>query len=184
MPPIKFRLNAIGNTPLIRLNAASEATGFASQSLAGPNFSSRSIVKDRAALESIPRPEEKRFCCAAARLSKETAGNTGNRAGAVACALASKTVHVSPSPEQKRRMRCALLGAGWSRCPCSTLLPKSNNLRAAFRPLAEQIAKTDSQMAPIWQTSFIMSRNRRAHVKTTRNRKSGRDTDGKGDGFI
>jgi threonine dehydratase len=71
MPAIKSVLDAIGDTPLIRLRAASEATGctiLGKAEFLNPGQS----VKDRAALEIIRDAEAKRPAASpAARSSRE-----------------------------------------------------------------------------------------------------------------
>jgi len=181
MPAINSVLDAIGNTPLIRLNAASEATGctiLGKAEFLNPGQS----VKDRAALEIIRDAEEKGLLRPGGTIVEGTAGNTGIGLALVACALGYKTVIVIPETQsQEKKDALRLLGAELVEVPAAPYRNPNNYVRLSGR-LAEQIAKTDPNGA-IWANQFDNVANRRAHVKTTAP-EIWRDTDGKVDGFI
>ena len=84
-------LQSIGNTPLIKLKAASEITGcniYGKAEYLNPGGS----VKDRAALALIKDAEEKKLISKGGMIVEGTAGNT--------CLL-----YTSPSPRDKRQSR-------------------------------------------------------------------------------
>jgi cysteine synthase A len=87
--PSKSVLDAIGNTPLIRLKAASEATGctiLGKAEFLNPGQS----VKDRAALEIIRDAERKGLLRPGGTIVEGTAGNTGIGLSMVARASATR----------------------------------------------------------------------------------------------
>ena len=181
MPAINSVLDAIGNTPLIRLKAASEATGctiLGKAEFLNPGQS----VKDRAALEIIRDAEAKGLLRPGGTIVEGTAGNTGIGLALVACALGYKTVIVIPETQsQEKKDALRLLGAELVEVPAAPYRNPNNYVRLSGR-LAEQIAKSDPKGA-IWANQFDNVANRRAHVKTTAP-EIWRDTDGKVDGFI
>src|SRR6185369_1392691 len=102
-------IEAIGNTPLIRLKAASEATGceiLGKAEFLNPGQS----VKDRAALGIIRDAELSGKLKPGGRIVEGTAGNTGIGLAMVASALGYKTTIVIPrtqSQEKKDAIRLA-----------------------------------------------------------------------------
>ncbi|WP_299862940.1 cysteine synthase A [uncultured Hoeflea sp.] len=174
-------IDAIGNTPLIHLRAASEATGctiLGKAEFLNPGQS----VKDRAALEIIRDAESKGLLKPGGTIVEGTAGNTGIGLSMVARALGYKTVIVIPetqSEEKKDALR--LLGAELVQVPAAPYRNPNNYVRLSGR-LAEQLASSDPNGA-IWANQFDNTANRHAHVKTTAP-EIWRDTEGKVDGFI
>jgi cysteine synthase A len=181
MPAIKSVLDAIGDTPLIRLRAASEATGctiLGKAEFLNPGQS----VKDRAALEIIRDAERKGLLRPGGTIVEGTAGNTGIGLAMVARALGYKTVIVIPETQsQEKKDALRLLGAELVEVPAAPYRNPDNYVRLSGR-LAEQIAASDPNGA-IWANQFDNVANRQAHVKTTAP-EIWRDTDGKVDGFI
>ncbi|KJS11967.1 MAG: cysteine synthase [Hoeflea sp. BRH_c9] len=181
MPELDSVLDAIGNTPLIRLKAASEATGctiLGKAEFLNPGQS----VKDRAALEIIRDAESKGLLRPGGTIVEGTAGNTGIGLAMVACALGYKTVIVIPETQsQEKKDALRLLGAELVEVPAVPYRNPNNYVRLSGR-LAEQIAKSDPNGA-IWANQFDNVANRQAHVKTTA-LEIWRDTGGKVDGFI
>ncbi|VVT12379.1 cysteine synthase A [Hoeflea sp. EC-HK425] len=181
MPAINSVLDAIGNTPLIRLKAASEATGctiLGKAEFLNPGQS----VKDRAALEIIRDAERKGLLRPGGTIVEGTAGNTGIGLALVACALGYRTVIVIPETQsQEKKDALRLLGAELVEVPAAPYRNPNNYVRLSGR-LAEQIAASDPNGA-IWANQFDNVANRQAHVKTTAP-EIWRDTDGKVDGFI
>ncbi|MCY0147106.1 cysteine synthase A [Hoeflea sp. G2-23] len=181
MPPLDSVLDAIGNTPLIRLKAASEATGctiLGKAEFLNPGQS----VKDRAALEIIRDAESKGLLRPGGTIVEGTAGNTGIGLALVARALGYNTVIVIPETQsQEKKDALRLLGAELVEVPAAPYRNPNNYVRLSGR-LAEQIAKSDPNGA-IWANQFDNVANRQAHVKTTAP-EIWNDTAGKVDGFI
>ena len=181
MPAINSVLDAIGNTPIIRLKAASEATGctiLGKAEFLNPGQS----VKDRAALEIIRDAESRGVLRPGGTIVEGTAGNTGIGLAMVARALGYKTVIVIPETQsQEKKDALRLLGAELVEVPAAPYRNPNNYVRLSGR-LAEQIAKSDPNGA-IWANQFDNVANRQAHVKTTAP-EIWRDTGGKVDGFI
>src|SRR5258707_10158728 len=96
-------LDTIGNTPLIRLNRASELTGceiLGKAEFMNPGQS----VKDRAALWMVRDAEARGLLKPGGRIVEGTAGNNGIRLAMVAKALAYHRTILIPrtqSPEKK-----------------------------------------------------------------------------------
>jgi cysteine synthase A len=174
-------LDAIGNTPLIKLKAASKATGctiLGKAEFLNPGQS----VKDRAALEIIRDAEAKGLLKPGGTIVEGTAGNTGIGLSMVARALGYNTVIVIPETQsQEKKDALRLLGAELVEVPAAPYRNPNNYVRLSGR-LAEQIAKSNPNGA-IWANQFDNVANRQAHVKTTAP-EIWRDTGGKVDGFI
>jgi len=181
MPILPSVLDAIGNTPLIRLKGASEATGctiLGKAEFLNPGQS----VKDRAALSIIRHAEKSGQLRPGGVIVEGTAGNTGIGLALVAQALGYRTVIVIPetqSEEKKDALR--LLGAELIEVPAVPYKNPNNYVKLSGR-LAAQLAKTELNGA-IWANQFDNVANRDAHVETTAP-EIWRDTDGKVDGFI
>lgn len=181
MPVLPSVLDAIGNTPLIRLKGASEATGctiLGKAEFLNPGQS----VKDRAALSIIRHAERSGQLKPGGVIVEGTAGNTGIGLALVAQALGYRTVIVIPetqSEEKKDAIR--LLGAELVEVPAVPYKNPNNYVKLSGR-LAAELAKTEPNGA-IWANQFDNVANRDAHVETTAP-EIWRDTDGKVDGFI
>ncbi len=174
-------IEAIGNTPLIKLNAASEATGctiLGKAEFLNPGQS----VKDRAALFIIRDAEEKGLLRPGGVIVEGTAGNTGIGLTMVAKALGYRTVIVIPETQsQEKKDALRLLGAELVEVPAVPYKNPNNYVKVSGR-LAEQLAKTEPNGA-IWANQFDNVANRDAHIVTTAP-EIWADTDGKVDGFI
>ncbi len=174
-------LDAIGNTPLIRLKGPSEATGctiLGKAEFLNPGQS----VKDRAALAIIRDAERSGQLKPGGVIVEGTAGNTGIGLTLVASALGYRTIIVIPETQsQEKKDALRLLGAELVEVPAAPYKNPNNYVRLSGR-LAEQIARTDPKGA-IWANQFDNVANRKAHVDTTAP-EIWRDTDGKVDGFI
>ena len=157
--------DAVGNTPLIRLRAASEATGctiLGKAEFLNPGQS----VKDRAALFII------RDAMASGRLRpggtivEGTAGNTGIGLSLVGASMGFKSVIVIPetqSEEKKDMLRLA--GADLVQVPAAPYSNPNNFVRYSER-LAEKLAETEPN-GVIWANQFDNVANRQAHIETT-----------------
>lgn len=174
-------LDAIGNTPLIRLKGASEATGctiLGKAEFLNPGQS----VKDRAALWIIRAAEKAGQLRPGGVIVEGTAGNTGIGLAMVAQALGYRTVIVIPETQsQEKKDALKLLGAELIEVPAVPYKNPNNYVKLSGR-LAEELAKTEPNGA-IWANQFDNVANREAHIETTAP-EIWRDTDGKVDGFI
>ncbi|RFC62374.1 cysteine synthase A [Fulvimarina endophytica] len=181
MPRYNSVLDAIGNTPLIRLNRASEETGceiYGKAEFLNPGQS----VKDRAGLFIIRDAEEKGLLEPGGIIVEGTAGNTGIGLSLVADALGYRTVIVIPetqSEEKKDALR--LMGAELVEVPAVPYKNPNNYVKLSGR-LAEQLAKSHPAGA-IWANQFDNVANRDGHVVTTAE-EIWHDTGGEIDGFI
>ncbi|MBY5520668.1 cysteine synthase A [Rhizobium leguminosarum] len=174
-------LDAIGNTPLIKLKGASEMTGctiLGKAEFLNPGQS----VKDRAALYIIRDAERKGLLRPGGVIVEGTAGNTGIGLTLVAKALGYRTVIVIPETQsQEKKDALKLFGAELVEVPAVPYKNPNNYVKVSGR-LAEQLAKTEPNGA-IWANQFDNVANRQAHVETTA-KEIWQDTDGKVDGFI
>src|SRR5919112_1160918 len=158
-------LDAIGNTPLIRLRRASELTGceiLAKAEFMNPGQS----VKDRAGLFIIRDAEARGLLGPGGVIVEGTAGNTGIGLALVANARGYRTVIVIPetqSPEKKDALRPS--GADLREVPALPYANPNNYVKVSGR-LAEEIAKHEPAGA-IWANQFDNVANRRAHYATT-----------------
>ncbi|KQS63185.1 cysteine synthase [Rhizobium sp. Leaf371] len=181
MPALNSVLDAIGNTPLIRLKSASDATGctiLGKAEFLNPGQS----VKDRAALSIIRAAERAGALRPGGVIVEGTAGNTGIGLALVAQALGYRTVIVIPETQsQEKKDALKLLGAELVEVPAVPYRNPNNYVKLSGR-LAEQLARTEPNGA-IWANQFDNTANRAAHVETTAP-EIWRDTDGKVDGFI
>jgi cysteine synthase A len=174
-------IDAIGNTPLIRLKRASEETGceiLGKAEFMNPGQS----VKDRAGLFIIRDAEAKGLLRPGGVIVEGTAGNTGIGLTVVAKALGYRTVIVIPdtqSEEKKDALR--LLGAELIEVPAVPYKNPNNYVKVSGR-LAEQLARTEANGA-IWANQFDNVANREGHVRTTA-QEIWAQTDGKVDGFV
>lgn len=174
-------LDAIGNTPLIRLARASEATGceiLGKAEFMNPGQS----VKDRAALAIIRDAEAKGLLKPGGRIVEGTAGNTGIGLAMVASALGYKTTIVIPRTQsQEKKDAIRLLGAELVEVDAVPYSNPDNYVRYSGR-LAEELARTEPN-GVIWANQFDNTANRDAHYRTT-GPEIFDQTGGKVDGFI
>jgi cysteine synthase len=174
-------LDLIGNTPLIRLKRASEATGceiYGKAEFLNPGQS----VKDRAALYIVRDAMARGTLRPGGVIVEGTAGNTGIGLAMVASVLGMRTVIVIPqtqSEEKKQALR--LMGAELVEVPAAPYRNPNNYVRLSGR-LAEQLAASEPNGA-IWANQFDNVANRQAHIETTAP-EIFRQTGGKVDGFI
>ena len=181
MPALPSVLDAIGNTPLIRLARASAATGceiFGKAEFMNPGQS----VKDRAALAIIRDAEAKGLLKPGGRIVEGTAGNTGIGLAMVASALGYKTTIVIPRTQsQEKKDAIRLLGAELVEVDAVPYSNPDNYVRYSGR-LAEDLARTEPN-GVIWANQFDNTANRNAHYRTT-GPEIFDQTGGKVDGFI
>jgi cysteine synthase A len=174
-------LDTIGDTPLIRLNRASELTGceiLGKAEFMNPGQS----VKDRAALYIVRDAEAKGLLRPGGRIVEGTAGNTGIGLAMVAKALGYKATIVIPRTQsQEKKDAIRLFGADLVEVDAVPYSNPDNYVRYSGR-LAEELAATDPNGA-IWANQFDNVANRQAHAETT-GPEIWRQTEGKVDGFI
>ena len=174
-------VEAIGNTPLIKLERASRATGctiLGKAEFLNPGQS----VKDRAALYII------RDAIASGRLRpggvvvEGTAGNTGIGLALVGNALGFRSVIVIPDTQsQEKKDMLRLAGATLVEVPAVAYANPNNYVKVSGR-LAEALAAIEPNGA-VWANQFDNVANRQAHIETT-GPEIWQQTDGKVDGFV
>lgn len=174
-------VESIGNTPLIRLKRASEATGctiLGKAEFLNPGQS----VKDRAALFIIRDAMERRLLRPGGVIVEGTAGNTGIGLALVANAMGFRTVIVIPDTQsQEKKDMLRLAGAELIEVPAVPYANPNNYVKISGR-VAENLAKTEKNGA-IWANQFDNVANRRAHIETT-GPEIWEQTGGKVDGFV
>src|SRR5271169_6125734 len=173
-------IEAIGNTPLIKLERVSAATGctiLGKAEFMNPGQS----VKDRAALFIIEDAVKKGQLKPGGVIVEGTAGNTGIGLALVGNAMGFRSVIVIPetqSDEKKDMLR--LCGAELVEVPAVPYSNPNNYVKLSGR-LAEQLAKTEKNGA-VWANQFDNVANRQAHVEGT-GPEIWEQTGGKVDGF-
>ncbi|MEM1317172.1 MAG: cysteine synthase A [Pseudomonadota bacterium] len=174
-------IDAIGNTPLIRLNKVSDETGceiLGKAEFLNPGQS----VKDRAALSIIRHAEAEGKIRPGGIIVEGTAGNTGIGLAMVGNALGYRSVIVIPETQsQEKKDAIKAFGAELVEVPAVPYRNPNNYVKLSGR-LAEQLAESHPQGA-VWANQFDNVANRQAHIDTT-GPEIWRDTDGKVDGFI
>jgi len=174
-------IDTIGHTPLIRLKAASEATGceiLGKAEFLNPGGS----VKDRAALFIVRDAERRGLLRPGGVIVEGTAGNTGIGLALVGNALGYRTVIVMPETQsQEKKDMLRLCGADLRLVPAVPYANPMNYVRYSGR-LAEEIAAGEPNGA-IWANQFDNVANRQAHYETT-GPEIWADTLGKVDGFV
>src|SRR6201997_2774272 len=174
-------IEAIGNTPLIKLERVSAATGctiLGKAEFMNPGQS----VKDRAALFIIKDAVKRGELKPGGVIVEGTAGNTGIGLTLVGNAMGFRSVFVIPetqSNEKKDTLR--LCGAELVEVPAVPYSNPNNYVKLSGR-LAEQLAKSEKNGA-IWANQFDNVANRQGHIETT-GPEIWRQTHGKVDGFV
>ena len=168
----KSVIDTIGNTPLIRLNRASEATGceiLGKAEFLNPGQS----VKDRAALWIVRAAEREGSLRPGGTIVEGTAGNTGIGLTLVAKTLGYRSVIVIPDTQSdEKKLALRLGGAELIEVPAVPYKNPDNYVKVSGR-LAAQLAETEKGGA-IWANQFDNVANRQAHIEFDRARRSGR----------
>src|SRR5438093_11021690 len=179
--PVSSVIEAIGNTPLIRLKRASELTGctiLGKAEFMNPGQS----VKDRAALFIIEDAVKRGTLKPGGIIVEGTAGNTGIGLALVANALGYRTVIVIPDTQsQEKKDTLRLCGAELIEVPAVPYANPNNYVKVSGR-LAEQLDNGDPHGA-IWANQFDNVANRQGHLETT-GPEIFAQTEGKVDGFV
>lgn len=158
-------IGSIGNTPLIRLEGPSKATGceiLGKAEFMNPGGS----VKDRAAIAIVRDAELRGQLRPGGTIVEGTAGNTGIGLALVGNALGYRTVIVMPETQsQEKKDMLRLVGADLRLVPAVPYSNPDNYVRYSGR-LAEELAKTEPNGA-IWANQFDNVANREGHRLTT-----------------
>ncbi len=174
-------VEAIGNTPLIKLRQVSEATGctiLGKAEFMNPGQS----VKDRAARQMILEAEKRGDIRPGGLVVEGTAGNTGIGLALVANARGYRTLIVIPNTQsQEKKDMLRLAGAELIEVPA---VPYSNpnNYQHIARRLAEQLRRNEPK-GVLYADQWNNLDNRLAHYLST-GPEIWQQTDGKVDGFI
>ncbi len=173
--------DAVGRTPLIRLRAASEATGceiLGKAEFLNPGQS----VKDRAALLIIRAAVARGALRPGGTIVEGTAGNTGIGLALVGASMGFRTVIVIPETQsQEKKDMLRLAGAELVEVPAAPYRNPDNYVRYSGR-LAERLAQSEPNGA-IWANQFDNVANRQAHIDTT-GPEIWEQTGGRVDGFV
>jgi len=174
-------LDAVGNTPLIKLRKASELTGcniLGKAEFMNPGGS----VKDRAAKAIVLDAEAQGLLRPGGVIVEGTAGNTGIGLALVANSLGYRTVIVIPETQsQEKKDMLRLCRADLREVPAVPYRDENNYVKFSGR-LAEELAKTEANGA-IWANQFDNVANRKGHYENT-GPEIFEQTNGKVDAFI
>jgi cysteine synthase A len=174
-------IEAIGNTPLIKLERVSAATGctiLGKAEFMNPGQS----VKDRAALFIIKDAVKRGELLPGGIIVEGTAGNTGIGLALVGNAMGFRSVIVIPQTQsQEKKDTLRLCGAELIEVPAVPYSNPNNYVKLSGR-VAAQLAKTEKNGA-IWANQFDNVANRQGHIETT-GPEIWNQTDGKLDGFV
>ena len=173
--------SAVGDTPLIRLRRASEATGceiLGKAEFMNPGQS----VKDRAALWIIRDAVARGALAPGGVIVEGTAGNTGIGLALIGAAMGFRSVIVIPDTQsQEKKDALRLFGAELVEVPAVPYRDPNNYVKYSAR-LAAALARTEPHGA-IWANQFDNVANRQAHLETTAP-EIWEATGGRIDGFI
>jgi cysteine synthase A len=174
-------IDAIGNTPLIKLKGPSELTGctiLGKAEFLNPGGS----VKDRAALAIITDAEKRGLLRPGGLIVEGTAGNTGIGLALVGNCRGYKTLIVIPETQsQEKKDMLRLAGAELKEVPAVPYKDPNNYVKYSGR-LAEELRDSNPN-GVIWANQFDNTANRRGHYETT-GPEIWEQTDHKVDGFI
>ncbi|NYZ12085.1 cysteine synthase A [Azospirillum sp. RWY-5-1] len=173
-------IGTIGNTPLIRLEGPSKATGcniLGKAEFLNPGGS----VKDRAAIAIVRDAERRGVLKPGGTIVEGTAGNTGIGLALVGNALGYRTVIVMPETQsQEKKDMLRLVGADLRLVPALPYKDPGNYVRYSER-LAAELAESEPNGA-VWANQFDNTANREGHRQTT-GREIWEQTDGTVDAF-
>jgi cysteine synthase A len=173
-------VDTIGNTPLIKLNKASEITGceiYGKAEFLNPGSS----IKDRAAKGIILDAIAKKNLLPGGTIVEGTAGNTGIGLGLVGNSLGYKTLIVMPETQsQEKKDALKLIGCELKLVPALPYSNPGNYIRQSEK-IAETLEKT-SQNGVLWANQFDNIANQMSHYNST-GPEIWEQTSGKIDGF-
>jgi cysteine synthase len=169
-------VDAVGNTPLIRLNSFSEETGceiLGKAEFLNPGGS----VKDRAALYIIEDAEKRGILKPGGTVVEGTAGNTGIGLAHICNAKGYKCLIIIPDTQSQEKIDLLrTLGAEVRTVPAVPYKDPNNYVRLSGR-VAEEMENA------IWANQFDNLANRQAHYETT-GMEIWQQTDGKIDAWV
>ncbi|UEM23421.1 cysteine synthase A [Skermanella mucosa] len=173
-------IGSIGETPLIRLEGPSKATGcniLGKAEFLNPGGS----VKDRAAIAIVRDAEHRGALKPGGVIVEGTAGNTGIGLALVGNALGYRTVIVMPETQsQEKKDMLRLVGADLRLVPALPYKDPGNYVRYS-ETLANELAASEPNGA-IWANQFDNVANREGHRATT-GQEIWRQTGGRVDAF-
>ena len=174
-------ISGIGNTPLIKLKAASELTGcniYGKAEFLNPGGS----VKDRAALALLKDAQDKKLITKGGTVVEGTAGNTGIGLALIGNSLGYKTIIVmNDNQTQEKKDLIKNIGAELRLVAPKPYKDDDNFVKVAAR-LAEEL-KPSNNNGVIWANQFDNVANAKGHYEGT-GREIWEQTDGKIDGFV
>ena len=174
-------IQSVGNTPLIKLKAASEITGcniYGKAEFLNPGGS----VKDRAALALIKDAEEKKLISKGGTIVEGTAGNTGIGLCLLGNSLGYKTIIVmNDNQTQEKKDTLRNIGADLKLVPAKPYKDENNFVKVAAR-MAEEL-KSSNNHGVVWANQFDNTANSKGHYNTT-GPEIWEQTEGKIDGFV
>ena len=174
-------VESIGNTPLIRLNRLSDATGceiLGKAEFMNPGGS----VKDRAALGIVRDAERRGALQPGGTIVEGTAGNTGIGLAVVGNCLGYRTVIVMPDNQSRDKADTLRAYGADLRLVPAVPFKDPNHFVHTSRRLAEELATTEPAGA-VWANQFDNVANREYHQRTTA-AEIWAQTGGRVDGFI
>ena len=174
-------VEAIGNTPLIKLNGPSKGTGcniLGKAEFLNPGGS----VKDRAALAIIKEAEENNIIKKGGTIVEGTAGNTGIGLTLIANSKGYKSIIVMPETQTKEKIdTLRSIGADLRLVPAKPYKDPDNYIKFSEK-LAKEIYKKNNGNT-IWANQFDNTANLNGHYNNT-GKEIWNQTKGKIDGFI
>ncbi len=174
-------IEGIGNTPLVKLRAASEITGcniYGKAEYLNPGGS----VKDRAALALIKDAEEKKLISKGGTIVEGTAGNTGIGLCLIGNSVGYKTIIVMNEDQtQEKKDMLRNMGADLRLVPPKPYKDDGNFVKVAAK-LAKDL-KSSNNHGVVWANQFDNTANSKGHYETT-GPEIWMQTDGKVDGFV
>ena len=174
-------VDAIGNTPLIKLRGPSKETGcniLGKAEYLNPGGS----VKDRAAWAIIKDSEEKKILKEKGVIVEGTAGNTGIGLTLIGNSKGYKSIIVMPETQTKEKIEILRsIGAELILVPAKPYKDPDNYVKYSRR-LAEKISKKNNGNV-LWANQFDNIANYLGHYNTT-GQEIWEQTNGKIDGFI
>ena len=174
-------IDCVGNTPLIRLTAASEATGceiLGKAEFLNPGGS----VKDRAALGMILAARESGALRPGGTIVEGTAGNTGIGLALIGAALGHPSVIVMPDNQSREKIDTLRAHGAEVRLIPAVPYKNPNHFVHTSGRLAEELNEKLEHGA-WWANQFENLDNRDFHERTT-GAEIWRQTDGGVDGFV
>ena len=174
-------ISGIGNTPLIKLRAASEITGcniYGKAEFMNPGGS----VKDRAALALIKDAESKKLISKGGIIVEGTAGNTGIGLCLLGNSLGYKTIIVMNNNQtQEKKDLLRNMGADLRLVPAKPYKDEANFVKVAAK-LADEL-RPSNNYGVVWANQFDNVANAKGHYEGT-GQEIWDQTEGKVDGFV